>query len=65
MPNVWKIDQMDMKYTNIFLCKTLQSLPKRMIFGLKISHLATLDVSALLLLNSITDQSNLFDYGSF
>jgi hypothetical protein len=30
---------MEIKYTNIFQCKTLQNLPK---FGLKIFHLATL-----------------------
>jgi hypothetical protein len=29
------VDQMDIKYTNIFHCKALQNLPKSRIFGLK------------------------------
>jgi hypothetical protein len=33
---------MAVKYTHIYHCKTLQSLPKAWLFGLKISHLATL-----------------------
>jgi hypothetical protein len=28
MTNSWKNDQMAIKYTNIFHCKTLQNLPK-------------------------------------
>jgi hypothetical protein len=35
------IDQMAINYTNIFLFKTLQNLPKRMLLGLKLNHLAT------------------------
>jgi hypothetical protein len=42
MPNGPKIDQMVLKYTNIFHCKTLQNVPKIGIFGLKTWHLATL-----------------------
>jgi hypothetical protein len=38
-PNGRKIDQMAIKYTNIFHCKTLLKLPK---FGQKMCHLATL-----------------------
>jgi hypothetical protein len=36
VPNTCKIDQMSIKYTNIFLCKTLQKLPKFGFFCLKI-----------------------------
>jgi hypothetical protein len=36
-----KIDQMAVKYSNIFHCNTLQNLPKTGIFGSKICHLAT------------------------
>jgi hypothetical protein len=38
-----KIGQMAIKYTNTFNTKTLQNLPKSGFFGLKLSHLATLD----------------------
>jgi hypothetical protein len=37
-----KIDQMSIKYTNILHFKTLQNVPKILIFGLKINHLATM-----------------------
>jgi hypothetical protein len=42
IPNGLKIDQMTVKFTNIFHFKTLQNLPKFGLFGLKIYHLATL-----------------------
>jgi hypothetical protein len=42
IPSGRKIDQMDIKFTNIFHCKTIKNLPKIGIFGLKIWHLATL-----------------------
>jgi hypothetical protein len=41
-PNGSKIDQMAIKYANIFHCQALHNLPKIGIFGLKICHLATL-----------------------
>jgi hypothetical protein len=37
-----KIDQMDIKFTNISHCKTLQNLPKLGFLDEKICHLATL-----------------------
>jgi hypothetical protein len=37
-----KIDQITIKYTNIFHCKTLQKFSQRGIFGLKFFHLAIL-----------------------
>jgi hypothetical protein len=36
------VDQLVITYTNIFICTTLQNLPKLGFFGLKIYHLATL-----------------------
>jgi hypothetical protein len=36
------MDQVSIKYNNIFHCKTLQNLPKFGFFGLKTNHLATL-----------------------
>jgi hypothetical protein len=36
------MDQVSIKSTNIFQCKTLQYLPKFGFFGLKTNHLATL-----------------------
>jgi hypothetical protein len=36
------MDQVSIKYTNIFRCKALQNLPKFGFFGLKTNHLATL-----------------------
>jgi hypothetical protein len=36
------MDQVSIKYTYIFHCKTLQNLPKFGFFGLKTNHLATL-----------------------
>jgi hypothetical protein len=42
IPNGHKIEQMALKYTNIFRCKTHQNLFKSVIFGLKKYHLATL-----------------------
>jgi hypothetical protein len=42
IPNIHKIFQMILKYTNIFQSKALQKLPKIGIIGLKINHLATL-----------------------
>jgi hypothetical protein len=36
------IDQIAIKYINIYSCKTFQNLPKFGIFGLKTNHLATL-----------------------
>jgi hypothetical protein len=38
------MDQVYIKYTIIFQCKTLQNLPKLWIFHLKTNHLATLNV---------------------
>jgi hypothetical protein len=37
------MDQVSIKYTNIFQRKTLQNLPKFGFFGLKTNHLAALD----------------------
>jgi hypothetical protein len=37
-----KLDQVPIKYTDIFHCKTLQNFPKIWIFGFKTNHLATL-----------------------
>jgi hypothetical protein len=42
IPNGLSIDQIAIKYVNIFRFKTLQNLPKIGIFGLKICHLAAL-----------------------
>jgi hypothetical protein len=36
------MDQVFIKYTDIFHCKTLQNLPKFGFLGLKTNHLATL-----------------------
>jgi hypothetical protein len=41
-----EIYQMAIKYTNIFRYKTLQNLPQKGFFGLKIYHLATLGPSS-------------------
>jgi hypothetical protein len=38
-----KMDQVSIKSTNFFQCKTLQNLPKFGFFGLKTNHLATLN----------------------
>jgi hypothetical protein len=35
IPDSREIDQMAIKYTNIFRCKALQNLPKLRFFGLK------------------------------
>jgi hypothetical protein len=40
--NGHRMDQMAIKYTKICHCKSLRNLPKIMIFGFKICHLATL-----------------------
>jgi hypothetical protein len=40
------MNQMDVKYINVWHCKTVQNLPKLVFFGLKIYHLATLILSA-------------------
>jgi hypothetical protein len=45
VPHSRKIDQMAIKCSNIFHCKTLQNLPELGFFGLKICHLATLCVN--------------------
>jgi hypothetical protein len=41
VPNGRKIDEMSIKYTNIFHCKTRQKFTQIAIFGLKIYHLAS------------------------
>jgi hypothetical protein len=52
MPSGRNIDQMAIKYTNIFRRKTLQKIAKICIFGLKIYHLATLmEINIWLLTN--------------
>jgi hypothetical protein len=45
MPECRKIEQIFIKYTNIFHCQTLQNLSKIDIFGRKVYHLATLEQS--------------------
>jgi hypothetical protein len=42
------MDQVFIKYTNIFHCKTLPNLPKLKFFGLKTNHLATQIESVIL-----------------
>jgi hypothetical protein len=42
IPNISKNDQMAIKYTNIFHCKTPPKFAQNWIFGLKTNHLATL-----------------------
>jgi hypothetical protein len=37
-----KLDQVSIKYTNIFRCKTFSKSTQIRIFGLKTNHLATL-----------------------
>jgi hypothetical protein len=41
------MDQVFIKYTNIFQCKTLPKFTQIWIFGLKTNHLATLDPTSI------------------
>jgi hypothetical protein len=50
------MDQVSIKYTIIFQCKTLQNLPEFGFFGLKTNHLATLPRTELSYICSFTHQ---------